>query len=118
MPQERVIWPFQFIYMDLVGLITPIGFKGERYYIFFTDDYIRFTIVYTICIKNEWLSILQRYYNWVYIKFDFKIARICTDYRAELYSKKVTTQMDNLGIKFKPAALHAQEENGVVKCLQ
>ena len=44
--------------MDFIGPITPIGFKGERYYIFFTDNYIRFTTVYTICKKDEWLNTL------------------------------------------------------------
>ena len=104
--------------MDLVRPITPIGFKGERYYISFTDNYIRFTIVYTVYIKDKWLSTLQRYYNWIYTKFNLKITIICTNYRVELYSKKATTQMDNLGIEFEPAALYAQEENGVVERLQ
>ena len=62
-PQEQVTQPFQFIHTDLVGPITPIGFKGKRYYISFTNNYIRFTTVYTICTKDEWLSTLQKYYN-------------------------------------------------------
>ena len=40
-------------YFNLVGLITPIGFKGERYYISFTNNYMKFTTVYTIYIKNK-----------------------------------------------------------------
>ena len=104
--------------MDLMGPITPIGFKGERYYISFTNDYIRFTMVYTVYTKDEWLSTLQRYYNQVYTKFDLKIAKIYTNYKAELYSKKVIIWIDNQGIEFKPTASHIQEENGVVKCLQ
>jgi len=93
--------------MDLVGPITPISFKGERYYISFTNDYTRFTTIYIVRTKDEWLNTLQRYYNWIYTKFDLKIARIRTNYRAELCSKKVTTWIDDLGIEFKPAASHA-----------
>ncbi len=104
--------------MDLVVPITPIGFKGERYYISFTNNYMRFTTVYTVCMKDKWLSTLQKYYNQIYTKFNLKIARICIDYKVELYSKKVTTQIDDLGIEFKPAVLHAQEENGVAERLQ
>ena len=103
--------------MDLVRPITPVSFKGERYYVSFTNNYIRFTIVYTVCIKDEWLSTLQRYYNQIYTKFDLKITRICTNYKAELYNKKATTQIDDLGIEFEPTALHAQEENGVAERL-
>jgi len=44
--------------MDLVGPITPIGFKGKRYYVSFTDNYIRFTIIYTVHMKDEWLNTL------------------------------------------------------------
>jgi len=93
--------------MDLVGPITPVSFKGERYYVSFINNYTRFTTVYTVHIKDEWLGTLQRYYNWIHTKFDLKITRIRTNYRAELYSKKATTWMDDLGIKFEPAALHA-----------
>ena len=71
-------------------------------------------MVYTIRIKDKWLSTLQRYYNQIYTKFDLKIARIYTNYRVELYSKKATTQIDDLGIEFEPTTLYAQEENGVV----
>ena len=81
----------------------------------FTDNYTRFTIVYTIRIKNKWLSTLQRYYNQIYTKFNLKITRIYTNYRIELYSKKATAQIDNLGIEFRPTALYAQEENRVVE---
>lgn len=38
-PQQRATKPYQFIHTDLVGLITPIGFGGERYFFAFTDDY-------------------------------------------------------------------------------
>ena len=75
-------------------------------------------MVYTICIKDKWLSTLQKYYNWIYTKFGLKIAKICTDYKTKLYSKKATMWMDDLSIKFELAALHAQEENGIVECLQ
>ena len=98
-----------------MGPITPISFKGKRYYVSFTNNYIRFTTVYTVRIKDKWLSTLQRYYNQIYTKFDLKIARIRTDYKVELCSKKVTTQIDDLGIEFEPAALYAQEENGVAE---
>jgi len=106
-PQERATRPFQFIHTDLVGPITPIGFEGERYYVSFTDDYTRFTTIYTVRTKDEWLNTLQRYYNWIHTKFDLKIARIRTDYGAELRSKKATTWMDDLGIEFEPTASHA-----------
>ena len=89
-----------------MGPITPVGFKGEKYYISFTDSYIRFIIVYTVYIKDKWLSTLQRYYNQIHTKFDLKIARIYTNYRVELCSKKATTQTDDLGIEFEFAALY------------
>ena len=98
-----------------MGPITPVGFKGKRYYVSFTDDYTRFTTVYTIRTKDEWLGTLQRYYSWIHTKFDLKIARIRTDYGTELRSKKATAWMDDLGIEFEPAASHAQEENGVAE---
>ena len=101
-----------------MGPITPISFKGKRYYVSFTNNYIRFTTVYTVRIKNKWLGTLQRCYSQIYTKFDLKITRIRTNYGIELYSKKVTAQIDNLSIEFKPATLYAQEENRVAERLQ
>ena len=44
--------------MDLIGPITPIGFKGKRYYISFTNNYMRFITVYTVYKKDKWLNTL------------------------------------------------------------
>lgn len=37
-PQERAKRVYQFIHTELVGPITPMGFKAERYFFTFTDD--------------------------------------------------------------------------------
>lgn len=42
-PQEKAERPYQFIYTDLDGPITPLGFGGERYFFTFIDDYTRYT---------------------------------------------------------------------------
>lgn len=62
-PQERSQHPYQFIYTDLVGPITPTGFSGERYFFTFTDDCTRHTETYTGTKKRDWLQCLKAFHN-------------------------------------------------------
>lgn len=65
-PQKRAKRPYQYIHTDLVGPITPItpiGFRGERYFFTFTDNYTRVTETYTAKKKSKWLKCLKDFYN-------------------------------------------------------
>lgn len=43
MSQQKAEKPYQFVYTDLVGPITPIGFRAKKYFFTFTDDYMHIT---------------------------------------------------------------------------
>ncbi len=115
MPQERAKRPYQFVHMDLVGPITPVGFGAERYFFTFTDDHTRITETYTGRRKSEWLKSLKAFYNLVCIRtrLDRPIKRLQSDYGSELQSRKVDRWLTKQRITFEPSAPYSQEENGV-----
>lgn len=56
-PQQKTWYPYQFIYTNLVGLISPITFGKEQYFFIFMDDFSRHTETYTRIKKVTSLSV-------------------------------------------------------------
>lgn len=53
MSQNRAKKVYQFIYTDLVRLITLMGFEIKRYFFTFTDNHICITKTYTERQKSK-----------------------------------------------------------------
>jgi len=60
-PQSRATKPFELLYSDLCGPISPLSKSGFRYFIVYIDDYTRVTWVYFLRTKTstEVVSIFQ-----------------------------------------------------------
>lgn len=114
-PQSRAKCPYQFIHIDLIGPISPIGFVGERYFFTFTNDCTRMTETYTGTRKSDWLKCLKTYHSLYRTRSKEKhtIERLQSDYSSELQSHKADEWMQKEGIVFEPSAPYFQEQNGV-----
>lgn len=90
-PQKRGKAPFQFIHTDLVDPINPVGFGGEKYSFFFTDDFTRYTETYTGVKKSDWFSCLKAFHNLCKTRSQKErpVERLWSDYGSELQSKRV-----------------------------
>lgn len=62
-PQLRATKPYPYIYINLVGPITLVGFVGKRYFYTFTNDYTQTTETYIAKQKSKWLKCLKALYN-------------------------------------------------------
>lgn len=116
-PQERAKRPYQFVYTDLVGPMTPLRFGAKSYFFTFSDDNTRITETYTGRQKSKWLKSLKAFYNLVCTctGLDRPIERLRSDYESELQSRKVDKWLTKQEITFEPSAPYSQEENGVSK---
>ncbi len=114
-PKERAKRPYLFVHTDLVGPITPVGFRAERYFFTFIDDNTRIKETYTGKQKSEWLKSFKAFYNLVrtYIGLDRLIERLQSDYGSEIQRRKVDKWLTKQGITFEPFAPYPQEENRV-----
>ena len=90
-PQKQASEAYHFIHTDLVGLTNPVGFGGERYFFTFTDDFTRYTEVYTGTRKREWFKCLKTFYNLCKTRShrERPVERLRSDYGSELQSKRV-----------------------------
>lgn len=77
-PQQKVIKPYQYIHINLVGPITSIGFGDEQYFFIFIDNDICITKMYIIKQKNKWFKYLKVFYNLtqIWTKLDRLIERL------------------------------------------
>ncbi len=90
-PQKQANTAYQIIHTDLVGTINLIGFGGERYFFTFTDDFTRYTEVYTRVQKSDCFECLKAFYNLcrTWLQKKRPVERIQSDYGSELQSKKM-----------------------------
>ena len=114
--QTRLGTPYQYIYTDLVGPITPTGFSGERYFFTFVDDCIRYTETYSGTKKSDWFNCLKAFHNLVktWTKLERPVEKLRSDYGAELQSQKEEqwlSQDSQEGIVFKPSAHKSKMES-------
>lgn len=100
-----------------VGPINPIGFGGERYFFTFTDDFSRYTEIYTGSKKSNWFKYLKAFHNlWkTRSKEEHPVKRLRSDNGSEQQSKGVDEWLRKEGITFEPSAPYSQEQNGVSK---
>ncbi len=114
-PQKQASIAYQFIHTDLLGPINPVGFWGERYFFIFTDNFTRYTEVYTGVQKSDWFKCLKAFYNLCRTRSQKErlVKPIRSDYGSELQSKKVEEWFAKKEITFEPSAPYSQEQNEI-----
>lgn len=58
---ERVKEFLEFVYCDLVGLISLVVKDGFRYVLFFVDDYIGVNLVYFFKYKSDIVEVMEKF---------------------------------------------------------
>ncbi|KAL5728168.1 hypothetical protein ACHQM5_001281 [Ranunculus cassubicifolius] len=71
--------PLQLIHSDVWGPSHTTSIEGFRYYISFIDDFIRFTWIFPISHKSQFLSIFTSFKNQVENMLDCKIKTLQSD---------------------------------------
>lgn len=63
--QQKTKRLYQIIHINCLYVITLIGFKTERYFFIFTNDYICIIKTYIAKQKSKWLKNLKIFYNFI-----------------------------------------------------
>ena len=108
---------YQYIHTDLIGLINLTGFGGERYFFTFTDDFSRYTKIFTGSKKSDWFKCIKNIHNFCKNRFKerYPVEWLRIDYDSELQSKAVNEWLIKESITFKHSSPYSQEQNGVSK---
>jgi len=103
---------FELIHSDIWTSPIP-SFTGFRYYIFFHDDYTKFTWVFPIRRKSEAFLMFKNFYSYVLTQFSVKIKSLQCDGAAE-YVKLASFRefLNSNGVCVRISCPHTHQQNG------
>ncbi|GJY18952.1 retrovirus-related pol polyprotein from transposon TNT 1-94 [Tanacetum coccineum] len=116
LPKEatsRAKEPLQLIHTDLCGPITPTSHGKNLYFLLFTNDYSRKTLVYFLKEKSQAFEALKKFKAMVKKKKSLKIKSMRPDRGGEFLSNEFNKFCEDNGIYRFLIAPYSPQQNGV-----
>lgn len=111
--KTKVKTPFEKIYVDVCGLITPRGLNNERYFLTVVDDYSHFIAVFPIYKKSDVYEILKEQKQKLENKYNAKIKIVRCDKGREFDNQQLKSIFSECEFEITPAFTH--QLNGVAE---
>ena len=105
----------EIIHTDVHGPITQPGYKGERLFVTFIDDYSKIAKVYCIKSKSEVYDKFVEYINLVQNQTGKRIREIHCDNGTEYINKDYFNLAKKKGIYLRPCPPYTHQLNGVAE---
>ena len=105
----------ELIHSDLCGPMPVESIGKSKYFITFTDDYSRRTIVQCVKSKTEVRRCIQEYIAEVERQTGKKVRRFRTDNGLEFCNKEIYAYFKSLGIKHERSNVETPQMNGVAE---
>lgn len=103
----------ELIHSDVAGPITPTAHDGSRYFVTFTDDFSRATMIFCIKHKSEVFDCFKRYVALVETLQDGKIKKLRMDNGREYFSNDFKDFSAKKGIELLYTVAYNPELNAV-----
>ncbi len=113
---ERTTKILDLIHSDVFGPVNP-SLNGSRYYVSFTDDFSRYSVIYFIKNKFDVLQKFIQYKCWVEKQCGSKIKTIRFDGGGEFVNNSFKEYLINQGITRKITVPYTPQQNGVAERL-
>nr|GEW63898.1 ribonuclease H-like domain-containing protein [Tanacetum cinerariifolium] len=106
--------PLQLLHMDLFG---PVSIKRNKktYCLVVTDDFIRFTWVFSLATKDENPEILKNFIACIENQMDHKVKTIRCDNRTEFKNKIMNEFYEMKGIRREFSVARTPQQNGIAE---
>ncbi|KAF2890836.1 hypothetical protein ILUMI_15337, partial [Ignelater luminosus] len=105
----------EIIHTDVNGPISPTGYKGERYFVSFVEDFSKIAVVYCIKHKSEVFNRFVEYIKLMQNQTGKKIKEIHCDNGREYINKDFFRLAKAEGIYLRTGPPHTHEFNGVAE---
>lgn len=109
----KTIKPFQLVHFDVWGPSSHISLEGYLYYVFFVDDYTKYTWIYPLKLKSEAKNVFLQFNTYVERQFDTKIKCFQTDWGGEY--RQLLPMLQSLGIVFRHPCHHTHQQQGMAE---
>ncbi len=104
-------------HMDIWGPARTSSIHGNAYFISFTDDKSRNSIIFFLKLRSGALDRLQQYQKLVERQFGFTLKRIRTDNALEFTAGKFKEYLNSQGIILETTAPYSPSQNGIAERL-
>jgi len=105
------------VHSDVWGPAPVQTIGGRRYFVSFTDDYLRLTHVYPLRRKSETFSAYKTFEAWANTQLNAKVKVLHSDHGGEYTSNAFTKHLADHGTEQKLTVHDTPEENGVAEVL-
>ncbi|CAI6343265.1 unnamed protein product [Macrosiphum euphorbiae] len=109
--------PLEIVHSDVCGPISPTTWNGKKYFLSFTDDYTRFSIIYLLEKKSQVFQCFQNYEATVSAFFDLKVSILRCDNGGEYVSNELKRFCSVKGIVVDYTVPYTPEQNGLAERL-
>jgi len=105
----------EIIHTDLNGPHHIAGYKGEKYFLTFIDDYSKCARIYCLKNKSETAEIFKSHVNFVENQIGKPVRRLQCDKGTEYINKEIFEFASKKGIEILPCPTNVHELNGVAE---
>lgn len=105
----------EIVHTDVCGPFQNTGFRGERYFIAFIDDYSKIARVYTMKSKAEVSECIKDYVNECENLTSKRVKKLRCDNGKEYLNNEVSKFAKGKGIVISPCPVYVHELNGVAE---
>ena len=105
--------PLEIIHSDLWGPSPVISHTGNRYYVIFVDDFIRYTWLYPLKLKSDVHQNFINFQHRVERQFNLKIKGFQSDWGGEFQA--LTNYLKEQGIIYRISCPHSPAQNGTTE---
>ena len=106
---------FQLLHVDIWGCLKYASRFKCNSFITIADDYSRYTWIFLIKNKSDFLCIFTQFYEYVLTQFDKRIKCIRSDNVKELSSGDTLSFFNSKGIISQTSCVDTPQQNGVVE---
>ncbi|MEN7973604.1 MAG: reverse transcriptase domain-containing protein, partial [Verrucomicrobiota bacterium] len=106
----------ELVHSDVAGPIDPSS-NGFRYFVTFTDDKSRHTVLYFMCTKDEVFERFKDYRTWAESRTGEKIKTLRSDNGGEYTSNQFERYLRQKGIQHQLTVPKTPQQNGVAERL-
>lgn len=115
---SRATNKLELIHSDVCGPMNTNSIGSAKYFLTFTDDFSRNTIMYCLKNKSEVTEKFLEYKSFVENQCHEKIKCLRTDNGTEYVNKELLSHLKRFGIQHQTSVPYTQQQNGVAERLK
>jgi transposase InsO family protein len=105
----------ELIHSDVWGPVNIPSSTGDSYFVVFTDDYTRYSLIYLMRAKSEVFEHFKEFVPWVETQSGGHIKRFRSDNGGEYVSREFLTYLTERGIEHDVTMPYTPQQNGVAE---